>query len=171
MWAHQYLQQANEMNAITSDEHVWFSDGPNSTLYIHSLYPCVQLMIYILYRFGLAPNYGCCTANFNQGWPKLVQHLVYEYSNGSGIVVAMYGPVHVQHTLPSGQSVTLDITTDYPFSQTVMVDVSTDGLLHVSLRIPSWAKGATVQTNSVPPVSAMPGQLPSPRNFTLLSNV
>ena len=32
MWAHQYLQQANEMNAIPSDVHVWYSDGPNSTL-------------------------------------------------------------------------------------------------------------------------------------------
>lgn len=32
MWAHQYLQQANEMNAIPSDDHVWQSDGPNATL-------------------------------------------------------------------------------------------------------------------------------------------
>ena len=32
MWAHQYLQQGNEMNAVTSDQHIWFSDGPNSTL-------------------------------------------------------------------------------------------------------------------------------------------
>jgi hypothetical protein len=141
MWAHQYLQQANEMNAVTSDQHIWFSDGPNSTL------------------FGLAPNYGCCTANFNQGWPKLVQHLVYAYSNGSGLVVAMYGPAHIQHTLPSGQPVTLDITTDYPFSQTVVVDVSTTGSLDISLRIPSWAKGASVQVNSDSPVPATPGTL------------
>jgi hypothetical protein len=141
MWAHQYLQQANEVNAITSDPHVWFSDGPNSTL------------------FGLAPNYGCCTANFNQGWPKFVQHLVYAYANGSGLVVAMYGPAHIQHTLPSGQAVTLDITTDYPFSDSVLVDVRTDGSLSVSLRIPSWAQGATVQVNSNSPLPATPGAL------------
>ena len=46
MWAHQYLQQPNEMNAIHSDDHVWTHDGPDSTLY------------------GLAPNYGCCTGTF-----------------------------------------------------------------------------------------------------------
>lgn len=32
MWAHQYLQQVNEMNAIPSVDHVWAFDGPNSTL-------------------------------------------------------------------------------------------------------------------------------------------
>ena len=33
MWAHQYLQQPNEMNAIHSDDHVWAFDGPDSTLW------------------------------------------------------------------------------------------------------------------------------------------
>lgn len=32
MWAHQYLQQPNEMNAIHCDDHVWAHDGPDSTL-------------------------------------------------------------------------------------------------------------------------------------------
>ena len=32
MWAHQYLQQPNEMNAIHSDDHIWVHDGPDSTL-------------------------------------------------------------------------------------------------------------------------------------------
>ena len=32
MWAHQYLQLSNEMNAVHSDDHVWRSDGPDSTL-------------------------------------------------------------------------------------------------------------------------------------------
>lgn len=31
MWAHQYLQQGNEMNAVFSWDHVWYSDGPDST--------------------------------------------------------------------------------------------------------------------------------------------
>lgn len=64
MWAHQYLQQSNEMNAVHSDDHVWVFDGPDSTLY------------------GLAPNYGCCTANFNQGWPKFTQNLVMASADG-----------------------------------------------------------------------------------------
>ena len=34
MWAHQYLQQSNEMNAVHSDDHVWTHDGPDATLYV-----------------------------------------------------------------------------------------------------------------------------------------
>ena len=48
MWQHQYLQQANEITACVTDPHVWQQDGPDSTL------------------FGVEPNFGCCTANFNQ---------------------------------------------------------------------------------------------------------
>ena len=52
MWAHQYLQAVNEINAIKASPHVWQHDNAFSETY------------------GLEPNYGCCTANFNQGWPK-----------------------------------------------------------------------------------------------------
>ena len=34
MWAHQYLQQSNEMNAVHSDDHIWTHDGPDSTLLV-----------------------------------------------------------------------------------------------------------------------------------------
>ena len=34
MWAHQYLQQSNEMNAVPSADHVWTHDGPDATLYV-----------------------------------------------------------------------------------------------------------------------------------------
>ena len=48
MWNHQYLQQCNAINAEALSEYVWATDGPDAIMY------------------GLAPNYGCCTANFNQ---------------------------------------------------------------------------------------------------------
>ena len=32
MWAHQYLQEVNEANAVHIDHHVWASDGPDSIL-------------------------------------------------------------------------------------------------------------------------------------------
>lgn len=121
---------------------------------------CTQILFKLCclsLRFGLAPNYGCCTANFNQGWPKLLQHLVYAYNNGSGLVVAMYAPAHVQHSLPSGQLVTLDIITNYPFNDSVLVDVRTEGSLNISLRVPSWADGASVQVNGNPALPAASG--------------
>ena len=33
MWAHQYLQQSNEINAKHSDDRVWASDGPDANMY------------------------------------------------------------------------------------------------------------------------------------------
>lgn len=32
MWAHQYLQQDNEMNAMHLDDHIWTHDGPDSIM-------------------------------------------------------------------------------------------------------------------------------------------
>ncbi len=44
MWAHQYLQAVNQINAKYNDPHVWTHDGPDAQ------------------RYGLEPNFGCCTA-------------------------------------------------------------------------------------------------------------
>lgn len=44
----QYVQQANQVVSKYSDPRVYVNDGPESNM------------------FGIAPNYGCCTANFNQ---------------------------------------------------------------------------------------------------------
>ena len=48
MWVHNYLSQSNEIFAGHVEPHTWRTDGPDSTAY------------------GLAPTYGCCTANFIQ---------------------------------------------------------------------------------------------------------
>ena len=59
MWAHQYLQAVNQINAVNANPHVWQHDNGFSETY------------------GLEPNYGCCTANFNQGWPKFAHALLF----------------------------------------------------------------------------------------------
>merc|ERR1719329_231182 len=63
MWSHNYLSMINEVQAITSPiPNPWGlygKTGQNATTY------------------GLADRYTgvtpCCTANHNQGWPKMVQ--------------------------------------------------------------------------------------------------
>ena len=47
--AHPYLQAVNLVHATKQDPHLWTHDGDMSE------------------TFGLEPNFGCCTANFNQG--------------------------------------------------------------------------------------------------------
>ena len=56
LWAHQYDQQANQVMCSLAN-HRWGTNGPESNI------------------FGLEPNFGCCTANMHQGWPKLAANL------------------------------------------------------------------------------------------------
>merc|ERR1719161_279999 len=116
MWAHQYLEAINEINAIKADPHVWTHDGDMSEAY------------------GLEPNYGCCTANFNQGWPKFANMLVYATHDG-GAAVAIYAPASA--ALPDGS--TVEIQGSYPFDDTMKVVVDAKAAMPLYLRIPQWA--------------------------------
>ena len=119
------------------------------------------------HRFGLAPNYPCCTANFNQGWPKFTEHLVMETTDGKGLVVAMYAPAYVKHTLSNGGQVVMNITTDYPFDDTVFIDVDCGEDMLLMLRIPSWADSPTVTVNRGVSSDALAGGLPKIDIFLL----
>ena len=72
MWAHQYDQQSNQVQ-VGLQSKPWTTNGPESNLY------------------GLAPHFGCCTANFHQGWPKFTQSLWMEAPD-HGLVAALYAP-------------------------------------------------------------------------------
>eukprot|EP01116_Phalansterium_solitarium_P013518 TRINITY_DN30900_c0_g1_i1.p1 TRINITY_DN30900_c0_g1~~TRINITY_DN30900_c0_g1_i1.p1 ORF type:complete len:747 (-),score=282.91 TRINITY_DN30900_c0_g1_i1:136-2376(-) len=135
MWAHQYLQQSNEMNAVVSDPHVWVTDGPDSTLY------------------GLEPNYGCCTANMHQGWPKFAQRLIKATPSG-GVAVTMWGPATAKLTLlGSGAAASVEVVTDYPFGDDATVTVQAPVGIVVQLRVPSWATSATLAVNGSSPTT------------------
>jgi len=128
MWAHQYLQAVNEINAIKADPHVWQHDGDMAETY------------------GLEPNYGCCTANFNQGWPKFAHMSVFESETDGGVAVAIFAPMLVK----TASGVTVDVDTSYPFNDTVVVTVNnpSGGQVPVYIRIPGWAFAATVNGHS-----------------------
>jgi len=141
MWAHQYLQQNNEINAMHTDPHIWASDGPDSTV------------------FGLAPNFGCCTANFVQGWPKMVSNTVLINQN-QGIMISQYAPVRA--TLPSniGGGATVEMDTDYPFGDNVTIHVTVrSGSVPLHFRVPEWATGSTYTLNGGAAQALRPGNL------------
>jgi len=121
MWAHQYLQAINEINAVKATPSIWTHDNEYSETY------------------GLEPNYGCCTANFNQGWPKFANMLVYS-THDNGAAVALYAPAKAE--LPDGS--TVDIQTEYPFEDSATIVVTSTKDMPVYLRIPDWATKATV---------------------------
>ncbi len=126
MWSHQYDQQVNQVQCTINADHMWSSNGPESNLY------------------GLEPNFGCCTANMHQGWPKFVANLWMRA--GDGIAAVAYAPSSAQFET-QGAQVRVKLDTDYPFRETLKLTVTADkpARFPVVLRVPAWAQGATVR--------------------------
>ena len=127
MWSHQYDQQVNQVQCTVNPDHLWTTNGPESNLY------------------GLEPNYGCCTANLHQGWPKLAAHLFMKTPDG-GLVAAAYAPSRVDF-VSRGVPVSVHLDTDYPFRETLAITVRPQRPVRfpLLLRVPAWARGATVR--------------------------
>lgn len=128
MWAHQYNQQPNQVEC-SLHLNPWTTDGPESNL------------------FGLEPNFGCCAANFSQGWPKFAASL-FMLSQDDGLAAIAYAPCEVRTTV-RGTAVHVIVNTDYPFRGAVHVTIHPESPLDfpLCLRIPEWAKGTTIRVN------------------------
>ena len=128
MWAHQYDQQPNQVES-SLHRRPWTTNGPESNL------------------FGLEPNFGCCTANFHQGWPKFAASL-WMASHDGGLVAAAYSPCEVR-TKVNGTAVHIAEETEYPFRETVRIAINPSApvMFPLRLRIPAWADGATIRIN------------------------
>lgn len=127
MWAHQYDQQANQIQCTINPDHMWTTNGPESNLY------------------GLEPNYGCCTANMHQGWPKFAAHLWMTTPDG-GIAAVAYAPSEAKW-MSRGTPAAVSVETDYPFRETIHITVRTERPVRfpLVLRVPAWAEGATLK--------------------------
>jgi hypothetical protein len=126
MWSHQYDQQVNQVECSILENRIWTTNGPESNI------------------FGLEPNYGCCTSNLSQGWPKFTVHL-WMKTDDEGLAAVAYAPNKVS-TRVKGARVSIEVVTDYPFRQDVQMKISVDEDVRfpLHLRIPAWADGATV---------------------------
>jgi len=140
LWGHQYDQQANQVMVSVANRR-WSTNGPDSNL------------------FGLEPNYGCCTANMHQGWPKFAAHLWMATADG-GLAAVAYGPSEVSTRVADGVPISIRETTDYPFRETVTLGVKTPQPVQfpLVLRVPGWATGATVAVNGTALEGVKPGE-------------
>ena len=141
MWSHQYDQQVNQPQCTINPDHGWSTNGPESNL------------------FGLEPNYGCCTSNMHQGWPKFVSHL-WMKAPDEGIAAASYAPCAIATRLHDAP-VSIVVDTDYPFRETVRITVTPSRSMRfpLVLRVPAWADGATVRIGSEAPQGMRAGAL------------
>ncbi len=141
MWAHQYDQQVNQVLCTVAPRQ-WTNNLPDSNIY------------------GLEPNFGCCTANYHQGWPKLVKSLWMATPDG-GLCATAYGPSSVTARVADGIRITIQEMTEYPFRGDIRLDITElerEGLFPLVVRIPAWAEGATVQVGGEDALAAAPGQ-------------
>src|SRR5262249_44082281 len=139
MCAHQYDQQTNQVVCKVSKERVYVNNEPDANIY------------------GLEPNFGCCTANLHQGWPKLAAHLWMASADG-GLAALTYGPCSARARV-AGKPVHVEVQTDYPFADTVRLTVHADEAVRfpLRLRVPGWAVGAEVAVAGGRPARARAG--------------
>lgn len=124
MWTHQYVQQVNQIACQkTMIMAPWSTNGP----YAHT--------------FGLEPNYGCCTANFNQGWPKFA--LSPFMHKDDTIINSLMLP-----SVLKDKGVTIRIETDYPFKNKVHYYIEADRPFSFVIRIPSFAENVIINGES-----------------------
>jgi DUF1680 family protein len=136
MWAHQYDQQSNQIQVGLLTKP-WTTNGPESNLY------------------GLEPHFGCCTANYHQGWPKFTTSL-WMKSPDDGLVAALYAPCEMR-TKVRDTAVHISEGTEYPFRGSVRLIVKPERSLAfpLSIRIPAWAANATLHINGKPANAAV----------------
>ncbi len=131
MWAHQYDQMSNQIECVPFPGKSFFrSNGAGSHI------------------FGLEPHFGCCTSNFNQGWPKLCQSVLMK--SDAGIVNTTPIPVKL-NTEINGKKVFVEINTLYPFRDRVEYTVKADETVdfELKIRVPSWAKSVKLDGEAV----------------------
>jgi len=128
MWTHQYDQQANQV-LCNVGKHCWTNNNDDSN------------------TFGLEPNFGCCTANMHQGWPKYAANL-WLATPDDGLACVAYGPCEVKAKVRGGSEVTIAVDTEYPFDEIIRLTIRTleEVEFPLRMRIPAWAEGATVKT-------------------------
>lgn len=131
MWAHQYVQLTNQIDCRSAGGNPPF--GTNcSTAHI----------------FGLEPNFGCCTANMAQGWPKLALSAFMRANDG--VVCAVPIPSEVDFDY-NGACVKVVLDTEYPFKNSFVYKVNCDRKTSAKLRVrvPSFAENIKVNGENV----------------------
>ncbi|KAG8721789.1 hypothetical protein FRC09_007378 [Ceratobasidium sp. 395] len=143
MWAHQYVQQQNQIAARNMTPNPFPSDGPDSNV------------------FGLEPNYPCCTVNHMQGFPKFVAAAFVTNPDRTTLFQVYRGPFQVQTTLANDSEIHARVNTTYPFGDTMEVHINATKPFEYYLRMPQWALGKNTVTIKGASLGDMPTTIQS----------
>ena len=125
MWSHQYVQMSNQISCIRFPGKSVFRTN-NSEAHL----------------FGLEPNYGCCTANFSQGWPKLT--LSAFMFDGDAVINAVPVPAVLKT-----KDISIELETNYPFENTFVYKVKADKAFTFKIRVPAFAENCIADGKQV----------------------
>ena len=131
MWTHQYDQLSNQIACIKFPAKSIFGTNDKDA-----------------HLFGLEPNYGCCTANFNYAWPKLA--LSAFMHRGDTVVSCVPIPSKLE-----AENVSVSLVTNYPFENKLEYTVDAKKDVCLEVRIPSFAKNLTVNGKETPYCEAL----------------
>lgn len=133
MWSHQYVQMTNQIDCTRLEGYAKAPFGTNGKE---------------AHVFGLETNFGCCTANFGQGWPKLALSTFMKAKDGVVCAVPIPSELSIEW---KGVPVTVTLNTEYPFHNTFTYRIeakkATD--MAIRIRIPSFAKNLRVNGEAV----------------------
>ena len=121
-WAHQYINLPNQPAAAPNPQAqsgLWWNVNTDGL------------------TFAVEPNYPCCAVNFPQGWPKLLA-AAFAQDGDNGLAHAILVPASVATTLPSGNNVSVECTTTYPFGQTFSYAYTVAQPFTLATRLPAW---------------------------------
>lgn len=130
MWSHQYDQMTNQVECVPmKNQH--FRTNTNDA-----------------HIFGLEPNFGCCTANFGQGWPKLFNTSFMQTKDGIASCSLLPADVNVK---VNNSDVRIILDTEYPFREKLTYKIITSEPVEFALeiRIPDCVCDAVIDGISV----------------------
>ena len=125
MWTHQYDQLSNQIACQTFP-----GKPPFTTNWTQA------------HLFGLEPHFGCCTANFGQGWPKFI--LSTFMHNANSVINVLPVPSRLE---TDAQAITLE--TNYPFENSLHYTIEAKKDFDFCVRIPSFAKNILADGKAV----------------------
>lgn len=125
MWTHQYDQLSNQIACQKFPGKPIFRTNSEDA-----------------HLFGLEPNFGCCTANFNQGWPKFALSAFMHNENTVINVVPVPSELKTEDKH-------IKIETNYPFDNSFKYSIETEKPFVFKIRVPSFAEDLTVNGRNV----------------------
>ncbi len=141
MWTHQYDQMLNQVECSTLKivGNMFFTPTFMNPFTSNKREA---------HLYGLEPNFGCCTANFSQGYPKLCLSTFMKAEDG--IVSSVIAP-SILETSVNGTKVKITLATDFPYGDKLTYSIECDKPLKFAfyIRIPSYLRSATVNSEKV----------------------